>query len=184
MVFKSHARIFIQVTTSEDCNLRLLPSATGYRISCVCHPIFPWFGLLSSSVLLEFHLEFLQSVKGRFLSDVFLRWSLAPVAGDGARHFNGSLIEMTFPGRHTNCVQLCGLNKQELKSDPCSYRLAAFERCARAGLTAAKCNLVWAKLVLLFRAAFWVFTCWPFWLRVNLFQTPYSSACQAQTWWE
>lgn len=74
---------------------------------------------------------------------------------------------MTFSGRYTICVQLCRLNKEKIKSGPCPYPSATFERCTWGSLTAAKHSSVWGKLVLLFRAAFWVFMCWTFWLRGN-----------------
>lgn len=94
------------------------------------------------------------------------RWCSAPIAGDQFCLFKSSLIEKVFPSRYTICVQLCRL-KQKIKSDPCSYPLVTFEWCTWGSLTAAKHSLVWGKLVLLFRAAFWVFMCWTFWLRVN-----------------
>lgn len=111
-------------------------------------------------------------------------WPSAPIASDRAHHFKSSLMEMTFSGRYTICVQLYRLNKEKIKSGPCPYPPATFERCTWGSLTAAKHSSVWGKLVLLFRAAFECLCAELSDWGATLFQPPYSSACQAQTWWE
>lgn len=154
----------------KDFYLHSLQSVhLGPALSSVCRPTFNGSAWVSPWVPPD-------SVQGQFSPDIFqlesehfhvrgslteTRWSSAPIAGESF------LIEMPFPGRYIIHARLCRWNKQKITADSCSDPWAAFERITWDSLTAVKTQFGVRGIALLFRAAFWVFMGWTFWLRVD-----------------
>lgn len=142
----------------------------GPALSPVCRPTFNGSAWVSPWVPPE-------SVQGQFSPDIFQLESEHFHVG---RLLDGSTVILSahrgWIRPHRNAIsrqvytiraQLCRWNKQKRTSDSCSDPWAAFERCTWDSLTAVKTQFGVRGIVLLFRAAFWVFMGWTFWLRVD-----------------